>query len=130
MAAVAAAGIPVPRVFAEGIWDKRPALLMSWMPGRLLRHELEGRTWRSWDLGVQFGRVQAAIHAAPVPAALRRPPGLLDRVGRTRCRAPGLLAAIQRGGGAASPRLPPGERARGARPRVGGPGLGQCPRRR
>ena len=74
MAAVAAAGIPVPRVFAEGIWDKRPALLMSWMPGRLLQHELEGRTWRSWALGVQFGRIQAAIHAAPVPVALRLHP--------------------------------------------------------
>ena len=74
MAAVAAAGIPVPRVFAEGIWDKRPALLMSWMPGRLLQHELEGRTWRSWALGVQFGRIQAAIHAAQVPVALRLHP--------------------------------------------------------
>src|SRR5829696_1501809 len=74
MAAVAGAGIPVPRVFAEGIWDNRPALLMSWMPGRLLQHELEGRTWRSWALGVQFGRTQAAIHAMPVPVALRRHP--------------------------------------------------------
>lgn len=74
MAAVAAAGIPVPRVFAEGLWDKRPALLMSWMPGRLLQHELEGRTWRSWALGVQFGRIQAAIHAAQDPVALRLHP--------------------------------------------------------
>src|SRR5215211_6455333 len=70
MAAAAAAGIPVPRVVVGGIWDNRPALLMSWMPGRLLRHEVECHHWRAWALGVQFGRFQAAIHAAPVPAAL------------------------------------------------------------
>jgi aminoglycoside phosphotransferase (APT) family kinase protein len=74
MAAAAAAGIPVPRVFAEGIWDNRPALLMSWMPGRLLKNELECRTWRAWALGVEFGQVQAMIHAAPVPVDLRRHP--------------------------------------------------------
>ena len=74
MAAGAAAGIPVPRVLAEGSWENRPALLMSWMPGRLLRHELRRRPWRAWALGVQFGRIQAAIHATPVPAALRRDP--------------------------------------------------------
>ena len=38
MTAAAAAGIPVPRVLAEGIWENRPALLLSWMPGQLLRH--------------------------------------------------------------------------------------------
>jgi len=74
MAAAAAAGIPVPRVLAEGIWDNRPALLMSWMPGRLLKNELEDRTWRSWALGVQFGRIQATIHSMPVPAALHQHP--------------------------------------------------------
>jgi aminoglycoside phosphotransferase (APT) family kinase protein len=74
MTAVAAAGIPVPRVLAEGSWDNRPALLLSWMPGRLLRDELGRRPWRPWALGVEFGRVQAAIHAAPVPAALCRHP--------------------------------------------------------
>jgi aminoglycoside phosphotransferase (APT) family kinase protein len=74
MAAAAAAGIPVPRVLAEGIWENRPALLLSWMPGQLLPHELECCPWSAWALGVQFGRVQAAIHATPVPAALRRHP--------------------------------------------------------
>ena len=73
-AAAAAAGIPVPRVLAEGSWENRPALLLSWMPGRLLRHELERCPWRAWALGVRFGRIQAAIHAAPVPAVLRRHP--------------------------------------------------------
>jgi aminoglycoside phosphotransferase (APT) family kinase protein len=74
MAAAAAAGIPVPRVLAEGSWDNRPALLLSWMPGRLLRDELERRPWRAWALGVEFGRIQAAIHAVPVPVALHRHP--------------------------------------------------------
>jgi aminoglycoside phosphotransferase (APT) family kinase protein len=74
MAAATAAGISVPRVVAEGSWENRPALLLSWMPGQLLRHELERRPWRAWGLGVEFGRVQAAIHAASVPADLRRHP--------------------------------------------------------
>ena len=74
MAVAYAASIPVPRVLAEGSWENRPALLMSWMPGRLVRHELECRPWRAWALGVQFGRIQAMIHAVPVPAALRRHP--------------------------------------------------------
>jgi aminoglycoside phosphotransferase (APT) family kinase protein len=74
MAAATAAGIPVPRVLAEGSWENRPAILLSWMPGRLLRHELERRPWRAWALGAEFGRVQAAIHATPIPAALRRHP--------------------------------------------------------
>jgi aminoglycoside phosphotransferase (APT) family kinase protein len=74
IAAAAAAGIPVPRVLTEGSWENRPALLLSWMPGQLLRHELACHHWRAWSLGVEFGRVQAAIHAVPVPAALRRQP--------------------------------------------------------
>lgn len=74
MAAAAAASIPVPRVLAEGSWENRPVLLLSWMPGRLLRHELVRRPWRAWALGVQFGRIQAAIHATPAPAALGRDP--------------------------------------------------------
>jgi aminoglycoside phosphotransferase (APT) family kinase protein len=74
MAAAATAGLPVPRILAEGIWDNRPTLLMSWMPGRLLRHELERRPWPAWALGIEFGRVQAAIHAVPVPAALCQHP--------------------------------------------------------
>jgi aminoglycoside phosphotransferase (APT) family kinase protein len=72
--AAAAGGIPVPRVVVEGSWDNRPALLLSWMPGRILWDELERGPWRAWALGVEFGRTQAAIHAASVPAALRRHP--------------------------------------------------------
>jgi aminoglycoside phosphotransferase (APT) family kinase protein len=45
---------------------------MSWMPGRPLRDELRAQPWRARALGVEFGRVQAAVHAISrtPPAAL------------------------------------------------------------
>jgi aminoglycoside phosphotransferase (APT) family kinase protein len=70
MAAASSAGLPVPRVYAEGIWGDRPVLHMAWMPGRPLRHALRTHPWRVRALGVQFGRTQAAVHAVPPPAAL------------------------------------------------------------
>jgi aminoglycoside phosphotransferase (APT) family kinase protein len=70
MTAASAAGLPVPRVYAEGFWRGRPVLHMSWMPGRPLRDELRARPWRARALGVQFGRAQAAVHAVSLPAAL------------------------------------------------------------
>jgi aminoglycoside phosphotransferase (APT) family kinase protein len=72
MAAASSAGLPVPRVYAEGIWRGRPVLHMSWMPGRPLRDELRANPWRAWALGMQFGRAQAAVHAISLrpPAAL------------------------------------------------------------
>jgi aminoglycoside phosphotransferase (APT) family kinase protein len=70
MAAAGSAGLPVPRVYAEGIWHGRPVLHMSWMPGRPLRDELRAHPWRARALGVEFGRSQAAVHAMPPPAAL------------------------------------------------------------
>ncbi len=71
MAAAGAAGLPVPRLYADGVWDACPALLLQWMPGRTLRDELRSRPWRAWALGVQFGRMQATIHAVAAPPALR-----------------------------------------------------------
>jgi aminoglycoside phosphotransferase (APT) family kinase protein len=70
MVAASSAGLPVPRVYDEGIWRGRPLLHMSWMPGRSLRDELRAHPWRAWALGVQFGRSQAAVHAVSPPAAL------------------------------------------------------------
>ena len=70
MAAASAAGLPVPRIYAEGIWRGRPVLHMSWMPGQPLRDELRARPWGARALGVQFGRAQAAVHAMSLPAAL------------------------------------------------------------
>lgn len=70
MVAAAAGGVPVPRVHAAGAWRDRPALLLSWCPGRPLGDELRARPWRALSLGVRFGRMQAAIHALPVPPPL------------------------------------------------------------
>jgi aminoglycoside phosphotransferase (APT) family kinase protein len=70
MTAAAAAGIPVPAVVAAGHWQDRPALVLTWSPGRPLRDVLHERPldlWRARELGVAFGRVQAAIHALPPP---------------------------------------------------------------
>ena len=55
MAAANSAGLPVPRVYAEGIWHGRPVLHMSWMPGRPLRDELRAHRWHARALGVEFG---------------------------------------------------------------------------
>lgn len=63
---------PVPEVQAEGTWRGRPALLLSWVPGRPLAHALRARPWLAWRLGYAFGRAQARIHAVPVTAALRQ----------------------------------------------------------
>jgi aminoglycoside phosphotransferase (APT) family kinase protein len=62
-----AGGIPVPAVHAEGSWKGCPALLLTWMPGTPLLHELVARPSRAWALGVALGRTQAAIHAISVP---------------------------------------------------------------
>ena len=74
MTAAGAAGLPVPRVYAEGSWRRRPVLHLSWMPGRPLRDELRADPWRAWALGVQFGRAQAAVHAVSLTVA---PPAAL-----------------------------------------------------
>jgi aminoglycoside phosphotransferase (APT) family kinase protein len=71
MVAAHAAGLPVPEVHAAGVWEDRPVLLISWIPGRMLSEEILTRPWRLWRLGMAFGRIQAAIHAVPAPALLQ-----------------------------------------------------------
>jgi aminoglycoside phosphotransferase (APT) family kinase protein len=70
MRAARAAGIPVPDVHARGSWNGRPALLLSWCPGRTMAEALGARPWRAWYLGVVFGRMHAAINRVPAPADL------------------------------------------------------------
>jgi aminoglycoside phosphotransferase (APT) family kinase protein len=70
MRAARVEGVPVPRMWAEGTWRDRAALLLSWCPGRPMAEELAARPWRAWPLGVLFGRCQAAIHGRPSPEAL------------------------------------------------------------
>jgi aminoglycoside phosphotransferase (APT) family kinase protein len=72
MRAAAQSGVPVPRCVAEGIWQGRPAMLLSWCPGEpmgeaLLRQPDPARVER---IARAFGRTQAAIHAVPVPPDL------------------------------------------------------------
>jgi Ser/Thr protein kinase RdoA (MazF antagonist) len=45
---------------------------MTWLEGRTVADELRARPWRVWQLGIEFGRMQAAIYAVPVPELLRR----------------------------------------------------------
>ena len=70
MGAATAAGLPVPRVHAEGVWQARPALLLDWCPGLPLTRALQARPARLLSLGAAFGRMQAAVHAVRAPAGL------------------------------------------------------------
>ena len=74
MAAARAAGLPVPEVHAAGVWQDHPALLITWLAGRMVADELRARPWQVWRLGISFGRMQAAIHAVPAPGLLRQQP--------------------------------------------------------
>jgi aminoglycoside phosphotransferase (APT) family kinase protein len=74
MRAAAAGGIPVPIIHAEGIWAGRPALLLSWMPGRTMVGAFEKQPWRIAAFGAMCGRMHARIHAVPVPEGPEYPP--------------------------------------------------------
>jgi aminoglycoside phosphotransferase (APT) family kinase protein len=74
MAAAGAAGIPAPAIRAEGAWQERPALLLSWLRGKPLATGLFGRPWRIWTLGRAFGRMQATIHRVEAPPLLAAEP--------------------------------------------------------
>ncbi|HEY8745999.1 MAG TPA: aminoglycoside phosphotransferase family protein, partial [Chloroflexota bacterium] len=70
MRTAAAGGIPVPFVRASSLWQERPVMLLSWLPGHTLAQEVISHPWRLWPLGVQFGRMQAAIHAIPASGGM------------------------------------------------------------
>ncbi len=74
MAAARAAGLPMPEVHAAGVWQDHPALLITWLPGRTVADELRARPWHLWHLGIEFGRMQAAIHEVSAPDLLRQQP--------------------------------------------------------
>lgn len=67
MRAAAVGGIPVPAVHVEGAWRGRPALLLSWCPGATLFAAVRANPPRVWSFGVMFGRMQARLHAVPLP---------------------------------------------------------------
>ncbi len=59
--------LPVPAVYAEGVSQDRPALLLEWCRGRPILDELRQHPTRIWQLGTAMGRVHAQIHAVIVP---------------------------------------------------------------
>jgi aminoglycoside phosphotransferase (APT) family kinase protein len=67
MRAAVTNGLPAPTVYVEGNWKSRPALLLSWCPGRPLMHELREKPSLAAELGHEFGRVQARINALAAP---------------------------------------------------------------
>ena len=75
--AAASAGLPVPAVAATGTWHGYPVQLLAWSPGERLADVLlqnANDLDKVRALGVEFGRVQAAIHAVPVPADINDDP--------------------------------------------------------
>ncbi|HEX8918528.1 MAG TPA: aminoglycoside phosphotransferase family protein [Chloroflexota bacterium] len=69
MQTAAAGGIPVPVVHAKTLWHERPAVLLSWCPGRPILHYLLRTPWRAMAYGLTFGRMQAAIHRIAAPGS-------------------------------------------------------------
>ena len=63
-------GVPTPRLYAADIVRDRPAMLIGWCPGEMLFTALQARPLRLPTLAAEFGRVQARLHAAPVPEPL------------------------------------------------------------
>lgn len=80
--ACARAHLPAPRVEAAGEVEARPAMVLSWCPGRPLLSVIEQRPWAIWRFGRLFGQTQARIHAvtAPPELAASAPDDWLSRV--------------------------------------------------
>ena len=74
MEAVAQIGLPVPRVHAEGNWQERPALLLSWMQDQTVGAVLSAKPWRARKLGMMCGMAHARLHTIAVPELLSQLP--------------------------------------------------------
>jgi aminoglycoside phosphotransferase (APT) family kinase protein len=72
MEAAVRAGVPAPEVLAQGEWQGRPALLLSWLPGGPLASRLRAEPERAVPLGLAFGRMLARLHATRAPEELHR----------------------------------------------------------
>jgi len=69
MRAAAAAGVPVPRIHAEGIHVDRAALLLDWCSGEMVASLLLRDPDRAYPLGVACGVTLAQIHTIEAPVA-------------------------------------------------------------
>jgi aminoglycoside phosphotransferase (APT) family kinase protein len=67
-----AAGVPVPEVYATGVWNGRAAMLLEWGAGEPLIQTLVAHPQRAEQLGRLFGATQAAIHRVPAPPILQQ----------------------------------------------------------
>ncbi|MEX2237116.1 MAG: aminoglycoside phosphotransferase family protein [Dehalococcoidia bacterium] len=65
------AGIPTPDLEAEGLYEGRRAMVISWCAGRPLISSLEKQPWQAGKMGRMLGRAHAALHRLPAPEALR-----------------------------------------------------------
>ncbi|MCC7364638.1 MAG: aminoglycoside phosphotransferase family protein [Dehalococcoidia bacterium] len=89
---LAAAGIPVPAVEAEGELDGAPFTVQSWIEGEPLMDLIGRRPWQVLRLGERFGRLQARLHEV-------RPAGVVEldeRQWLTKLRRPPLVEALRR----------------------------------
>src|SRR5688500_503827 len=74
MTAARSHGLPVPELLAQGVWQERPVVRLSWCAGKTLAAALQARPWTAWTLGRAFGEMQARIHAVPSPPELAATP--------------------------------------------------------
>jgi aminoglycoside phosphotransferase (APT) family kinase protein len=74
MRAAQTGGLPVPHILAADIWQERPVLLISWITGKTMGEIISRQPWRTWQMGVLFGRMQATIHTVSVPDLLNQSP--------------------------------------------------------
>jgi aminoglycoside phosphotransferase (APT) family kinase protein len=56
-------GIPVPKVHSVKICGEWSVMLMQWAVGKTIMEELEDHPQRALQLGMEYGKVQARIHA-------------------------------------------------------------------
>lgn len=73
MSFAGATGVPTPQVLAAAVWQRRPAMLLSWCEGQTLRESLRARPWAAFGLGMACGREQARLHRQPAPTAFGAP---------------------------------------------------------
>jgi aminoglycoside phosphotransferase (APT) family kinase protein len=69
MEAASAADITVPSIVRRGMWEGRPALLLSWLSGEPLFTVLQEQPDLTEELGMAWGQIHAAIHKISPPTA-------------------------------------------------------------